>query len=440
MSEAAPQKAQASGCPFSGSAAAEPVSLLSPRAMSCPYGVYKQLRSEEPVKYLPDQNIWIVTRYDDVEYVLENPERFSAKESPSSTNAYRAFPEALAILAQSRAVPRARTLMLADLPHHTRYRTTAQRALAPARTLKEFSPKLRTIVDELIDGFCESGRAEIVGALSIPLPMALVAHIFQVSPDWISKLKGWSDSFFAALSGSVGEKEVIKAAHDTLEFENFILDRIAERRQTPVDDFLGRLIAQPEGEEKLTDPEIVNICSQILVGGNESSINMLSNLIYLIATTEGLQQKLQADPARIPALVEESLRMEPPLQAMYRITRHEEDFNGVKVPPNSKLMLNFGSANRDETYYQDGESFDLDRDNRETIHLAFGRGIHACAGQALARKEAVFTIEKVIARLPNLRLSTDLPPERAPLFGVRGFRTLNVEFDPTPRMAPAVNQ
>jgi cytochrome P450 len=120
---------------------------------------------------------------------------------------------------------------------------------------------------------------------------------------------------------------------------------------------------------------------------------------------------------------------------MYRITLNEEDFNGVKVPPGSKLMLNFGSANRDEKYYPAGEEFDLDRDNSETLHLSFGRGIHACAGQAFARKEAIIAVERLINRCPDLKLSSTLPPERASLFGVRGFRTLNVEFTPTARRA-----
>lgn len=424
----------ASACPHAGNGAHD-VSLLAKEAMACPYGVYRKLRAEEPVKFLGDQNIWIVTRYKDVEYVLENPERFSARESPSSTNAYRNFPKALEILKQSKAAPRARTLMLSDLPHHTRYRVATQKALAPARTLREFTPRISAIVDDLIDRFCEAGRCEFVGAFSIPLPMSLVAHIFQVSPQNIERLKGWSDSFFAALSGYVPEEQVVRAARDTLEFEDFIIESIADRKAKPVDDFLGRLIEFEDDAGKLTMPEIVNICSQVLVGGNESTTSLLSNLAYMIATTDGLQRKLLEDGRRIPDFVEECLRLEAPLQAMYRITLHEEEFDGVRIPAGSKLMLNFGSANRDETFYDDGERFDLDRDNRETIHLSFGRGIHACAGQAFARREAVIAVQKLVARMPAIRLSSDMPPERAALFGVRAFRRLHLEFQPSSRLS-----
>lgn len=407
----------------------EQVSLLASDVRVCPYSSYQQLRSDKPVVYLQDQNIWLLTKYRHCEYVLSNPHRFSSREALSSTNAYRAFPKAKEILKRSCARPRARTLILADPPQHSRYRLLAQRALAPARTLKEFAPKIRAVVDDLLDRICEAGRCEIVKDFSTPLPMALIAHIFQVPQSEISMLKRWSDSFFAALSGYVSEDEVVRAAEDTLAFEKFILEKIAERRALTVDDFLGRLIAQPEGEEKLTDAEIVNICSQVLVGGNESTINFLSNLVYQIATTAGLQHRLAQEPDRIPDLLEENLRLEAPLQAMYRFTLEEEDFDGIKIPKGSKLMLNFGSANRDEEYYASGEIFDLDRDNRETIHLAFGRGIHACAGQSFARKEAAIAIEKLVMRLPNIRLSATLRPEPQTLFGVRGYRALHIEFD-----------
>lgn len=425
------QSARAGGCPH---AAGAEISLLADDARACPYGRYQQLRATDPVKFLPDQNIWIVTRYLDVEYVLENPERFSARESPSSTNAYRNFPDALDILKQSRVKPRARTLMLSDLPHHTRYRAAAQQALAPAKTLRAFAPAMSAIIDELIDGFSEAGACEFVRAFSVPLPMALVAHIFQLPRADIDRLKGWSDSFFAALSGYLPEEVVVRAAHATLEFENFMLDCIASRRREPVDDFLGRLVEFRDEAGGLTDPEIVNMASQILVGGNESTTSLLSNLLHMIATTEGLQQTLADDPSRIPDFIEECLRLEAPLQAMYRITLHEETFDGVAVPAGSKLMLNFGSANRDEAFYQDGERFDLDRDNRDAVHLSFGRGIHACAGQAFARREALIAVQKLVTRLPSIRLSADRPPERATLFGVRAFRTLDLDFDPTPRV------
>jgi cytochrome P450 len=405
------------------------ISLLNEAARACPYHAYRQLRAEEPVKFLADQNIWILSRYEDCDYVLSNPERFSSREALSSANAYRNCPAALEVLTKSRAIPRQRTLILADGDQHQRHRKAIQNALSPARMLKEFGPTIERRVNAFIDAFIDEGRCEVVSQLSIPLPMSLVAVIFDVPEEMIGTLKGWSDNFFAALSGLVPDEVVLRAANDTLEFENFILDRVAERRGTDRTDFLARLTNGVDGAEPLNDAEIVNICSQILVGGNESTISLLSNLIYQIATTEGLAAALRADPDKIPSFVEECLRHEPPLQAMYRITLHEEQIGGKIIPAGSKLMLNFASANRDEKFYGNGEHFDLERDNTETLHLTFGRGRHACVGQTIARREAVITATALIDRLQNIRLLPGHKPMRSKIFGVRGFEQLHIAFE-----------
>lgn len=405
------------------------ISLLSEAARACPYHTYRQLRTEEPVRFMPDQNIWVLSRYEDCDYVLSNPTRFTSRESLSSANAYRNCPEALETLAKSRALPRQRTLILADGENHQRHRKAIQNALSPARMLREFGPSIEGRVNQFIDVFIDKGTCEAISQYAIPLPMALVATIFDASEEMIPTLKGWSDNFFAALSGHVPESVVIQAAEDTLAFENFILDRVAARRGADGTDFLSRLTNGVDGAEALNDAEIVNICSQILVGGNESTISLLGNLIYQLATQDGLEAALRADPAKIPAAVEECLRHEPPLQAMYRITLHDEVIGGKEIPAGSKLMLNFGSANRDEKFYTDSERFDLERDNTETLHLTFGRGRHACVGQTIARREAVIAVTALLDRLENIRLVPGDPPERAGIFGVRGFARLPIAFD-----------
>lgn len=405
------------------------ISLLSEAARACPYHAYRQLRAEEPVRFLADQNIWILSRYEDCDYVLSNPDRFSSREALSSSNAYRNCPKALETLNKSRALPRQRTLILADGEQHQRHRKAIQNALSPAKLLREFGPTIESRVHIFIDAFADRGTCDVVSEFSIPLPMSLVAMIFDSPDEMIPTLKGWSDSFFAALSGYAPEHVVIQAAENTLEFENFILDRVATRRNAGGSDFLSRLTNGVDGAEPLNDAEIVNICSQILVGGNESTISLISNLVYQLATTEGLEAQLRADRDKIPLFVEECLRHEPPLQAMYRITLHEETIRGKVIPAGSKLMLNFGSANRDEKFYRDGEEFDLDRDNTETLHLTFGRGRHACVGQTIARREAVIAINALLDRLENIRPVPGQPPVRAQTFGVRGFEQLPIAFD-----------
>jgi len=437
MTEAKVQTPAARSCPVSGTPGLDEISLLSPEALECPYHAYARVRAEDPVHHLPDQNLWIVSRYDDVDYVLSNPEKFTSKEALSSGNAYRDFPAALKVLKKSKALPRQRTLILADPPVHAFHRKVVQRALAPAKTLRAFGPTIKERVNGFIDCFVEEGQFECVSQFSIPLPMALVSMIFDVTEKQVYEMKGWSDNFFSALTGHVAEETVMKAALDTLVFEDFVLERMEKARTEGSDCFIGKLLNAPEDERPLTDAEVINICSQVLVGGNESTINFISNLVYAIATTKGLEERLRNEPDLLQNFLEENLRHETPLQSMYRIALESVEVGGVTIPAGAKLMLNFGSANRDEAHYENGEALDINRDNRETLHMAFGRGIHACAGQTIARREGMIAIRVLLSRVKNLRIAEGTTPERNPLFGVRGFKTLHVAFDAVPQTEDA---
>jgi cytochrome P450 len=418
------------GCRHASTA---PATLLTEDALKDPFAIYKRLRSEQPIAFIAEQNFWLVTRYDDCEFILSHPEKFSSREAVSSTNAYRRSPEALKILSRSKGHPRARTLIMSDPPEHTRYRTILQRALSPARTLRQLTPRMQEIIDELIDEFAPHGECEFVRDFAYPLPMRVVAILLDVPADGIDMLKAWSDDFIAVQAGNIPDERVVGAARHTIEFEDFIWAKLEERRRQPRDDFLTRLIAPHPGEEPLTTQELLNFALQILVGGNETTTNFLGNGMYELLLRPALMAELRREPRRIPELVEEILRFQSPLQGLFRVALADHDFNGVTVPKGAKLMLSFGSANRDEPYYGDGE-FDPGRDNRSTLHLAFGRGIHACAGQAFARREGVLAFETLLRRLPDLHLSPEHPPQRQTLFSLRGMKQLHLGFTPS---APA---
>lgn len=427
-----------SACPYSG-ARQLPTTLLTEEALREPYAIYKRLRKELPVAFLAEQNFWLITRYNDCEYILTHPEKFSSREAVSSTNAYRRSPEALRILSKSKGHPRARTLIMSDPPEHTRYRAILQRALVPARTLRQLTPRIQMIVEELIDGFCERGTCEFVREFAYPLPMRVVAALLDVPDDKIDMLKAWSDDFISVQAGNIPEDRIVDAARHTVEFEEYTLAKVAERRREKRDDLLGRLIDSPEGEQPLSVQELINFALQILVGGNESTTNFLGNGLYQLLQAPSLIADLQRDPSGISDIIEEILRHDAPLQGLFRVTLEDHDFDGVVVPKSAKLMLSFGSANHDETYFDTGE-FDPDRDNRVTTHLSFGRGIHACAGQAFARREGAIAFETLMRRLPDIRLSPKLPPQRQTLFSLRGMRQLHIEFSPVAKKGQAQRQ
>jgi cytochrome P450 len=421
-------------CPFHTRSNEFPSTLLSEEMLQDPFALYAMLRSQRPVAFIPEQNLWIVSRYDDCKFVLEHPENFSSKEAVSSTKAYRRSLEALEILKRSKATPRARTLIMSDPPEHDRYRETLYRALAPGKTVRSLTPKMKSIIDELINGFCERGSCEFIQEFAYPLPMRVVASILDVRDDQIDMLKAWSDDFIAVQAGNIPDDKIVSSARRTLEFEEFILHKLDDRRRNPTDDFLGRLVNQPAQEKKLSNPELVNICLQVLVGGNETTTNFLGSALFTIINQPGLSEDIQQDEARIPQLIEEILRTESPLQGLFRIAKEDHAFGDVIVPEGAKLMLCFGSANRDEAYYGDG-GIDSTRDYKRNMHLTFGLGIHACAGQAFARREGVLAVQAIIKRLSGLRLSKGASPVRQLLFGIRGFKELHIEFDPGPKVA-----
>ena len=419
-------------CPFHNGSNRFPSTLLTEETLLDPFAVYRMFRSERPVAFIPDQNLWIISRYDDCKFVLEHPAKFSSKEAVSSTNAYRRSPEALEILRRSKATPRARTLIMSDPPEHDRYREILYRALAPGKTVRALTPKMKLIIDELIDGFCERGSCEFVQEFAYPLPMRVVAAILDVPDGQIDMLKAWSDDFIAVQAGNIPADRIVSSAQRTLEFEEFILRKLDDRRRNPRDDFLGRLVNQPPHEKRLSVPELLNICLQVLVGGNETTTNFLGSALFTIINKPALLEDIRHNGARIPQLIEEILRTESPLQGLFRIAKEDHAFGDVVVPRGAKLMLCFGSANRDEAYYGTGE-LDPARDYKQNMHLAFGHGIHACAGQAFARREGVLAAEALVKRLPGLRLSNTAPPVKQLLFGIRGFKELSIEFDPVPK-------
>jgi cytochrome P450 len=421
------QPGPATQCPFANGAV-QVETLLTEAALLDPFPIYQRLRKERSVAYIPEQDFWLVTRYDDCEFILTHPELFSSREAVSSANAYRRSPEAIAILKKSKARPRARTLIMSDPPDHTYYRRILQRSLAPAQTIRALTPKMVAIIDELIDGFCARGSCEFVREFAYPLPMRVVASILDVPDEDIDMLKAWSDDFISVQAGNIPDDRVVSSARHTLEFEDFILCKLQDRREHPKDDFLGRLVSQPADERALTVPELMNMCLQVLVGGNESTTNFLGSAMLRVLTTPGLADRLRNNPSETAIVIEEILRTDSPLQGLFRIALDGYVFGDVTVPKGAKLMLCFGSANRDETYYGDG-TFDPDRDNRETMHLAFGRGIHACAGQAFARREGSLAINKLLERLPRLRLAADKESVRQTLFSIRGMKELYLKFD-----------
>lgn len=408
--------------------------LLSPAIVADPYPAYEILRGQAPVVRVPEHDLWLVTTYQACLEVLGDPVRFSSREALSGRNLFRDHAGAAELLRGGPGYPRVPTLILTDPPRHTRYRRVVQRAFAPAQTIGRLTPAIEQIVGELIDGFADRGRCDFVAEFAYPLPMRVISLVLDVPADMRDTLKRWSDDFIAAQAGNVDAGRVNAAAASTVEFEHYISGLLNEHAAAgdlaDRTDFLSRLLVEGAGTDTdapLTRQEQLSLVQQMLVGGNETTTNLLGNAMAVLIERPEWVQRLRHEPGLVPGFVEEVLRFESPLQGLYRVATEGTVVQGVPLPAGAKLMVLFGSANRDEQVYQP-PGFDPGRDNRSSPHLAFGRGIHACMGQGLARKEVAIAITRLTQRLTAIRPVPDHPARPVELFGFHGRRSLDIIF------------
>jgi cytochrome P450 len=342
-------------------------------------------------------------------------------------------PEADRIIAELPCEP---TMLLTnDDPVHKRRRKLVSGAFTP-KTIATMTASIVQIIDDLIDAFIEHGECDFARDFAIHLPTYVIADILGVPRDYYDRVTEWSDAVILRVGQMATADEEIAAAHRIVEFRRFILSFIRERRVRPGSDLLS-LVMHPEeanGEDPLTDQEVMSFAQEVLVAGNETTRNtLLGGLARLLNHPEQLQL-LRDNPDLAVNAVDEILRLETPASAMWRIVTRDTELGGVHLPEGAVLSLRYDSANRDERQFRDADTFDIRRANART-HLSFSYGVHHCMGQNLARKELAIAFPRIVTRLRNMRIV----PEKSdlsykPNVMIRALRALHVAFDPGPRL------
>jgi cytochrome P450 len=424
-------------CPYSPSDLTRLLEL-EPQLVKCPFPLYDVLRREEPVAYNQRLKGYVVTRHDDIVEVLRDTVTFSSAKAsgPSSVTglAQRLLddpetPEQLRAQAERRLrLASSPVLLFTDPPLHKRQRLLVSAAFHPRR-VKLLEPDVRRLTGQLIDGFIGDGEVNLVERFSIHLPMTVIAVLLGVPPENMATFKKWSNAFTSgvgSLEHSTEEVAGIFAAVD--EFYDYFTARIEERRAQPQDDLLSDLVgARMEGEQPLTLDEMLQMLVQFLVAGNETTTNMLTTIVYRFATDPELQSRVRDDSGLIPALIEEVLRLEAPVQGMFRMATKDAVVGGQSVPAGSMVFLGYGSANRDPHAFERPDELDLAADRPP--HLAFSRGEHFCLGANIAKLELRVAVEILLARLDDLRLACapeDVEYHRT--FILRGIEELPIAF------------
>ena len=381
-----------------------------------PYAVYARLRETAPVQRItgPDGSpAWIVTRYEDVRLALADP-RLSLDKRHALPGSYRGF-----------ALPPAldANLLNMDPPDHTRIRRFVTQAFT-ARRIEELRTPVRRIADDLLDAVAPHGRADLVAAYAAPLPIAVICELLGVPPHSRRDFRDWTDALVAPDPAQPGRaKEAIGS------MLGFFHELLAHKRAEPADDLLSALIAvREEGEDRLSEDELMSLAFLILFAGYENTVQLIGNATLALLRHPAQLAALRADPTRIGPAVEELARYDgPALLAIRRFPVEEVTIGGVTVPAGETVLLSLASADRDPARFPEPDRLDLSRDTAG--HLALGHGIHYCLGAPLARLETGIALSALLERFPRLALDTaESELRRRPSARARGLIALPVRF------------
>ncbi|RUP31804.1 MAG: cytochrome P450 [Mycolicibacterium sp.] len=290
-------------------------------------------------------------------------------------------------------------------------------------------PSIGRLCDALIDNVCEKGEADFVRDLAAPLPMAVIGDMLGVVPEERQMLLDWSDELVSGLSSHLDESSIQKLMETFAAYTAFTMDVIKDRRANPTDDLFSVFINSEVEGQRLSDDEIVMETLLILIGGDETTRHTLSGGTEQLMRHRDQWDRLVADPSLMPGAIEEMLRWTSPIKNMCRILTADTVFYGTELKKDEKVMLMFEAANFDGDQFPNPDEFHIDRNPNS--HLAFGFGTHFCMGNQLARLELRLMTERLLQRLPDLRLADGAEiPLRAANF-VSGPEAMPVVFTPT---------
>ncbi len=411
---------------------------LSPDVLQSPWAAYAALRREHPVMRLdgerigrPGEDVYCVSRYEDVRTVLLDPATFSSR---AAIPAARPSPELRARLREviAEGWPEVSTMLTEDPPSHTRYRSLVSKAFTPRR-LSAVEPEVRAICVELAKAFDGAPVVDFMAGYAVPIPVRTVAVVLEVPDSRQADFKRWADYSVSAIGRSISDDERVTAQRAIVEQQHYFAHEIEKRRALPRDDFLSdllnaRLTQHDEvSGEPLTMPEMLSIIRQIQVAGSETTASLLAELMVLLADHPDQWEAIKADRSRIPLVVEEALRLSSPNQGLFRVATGDTSIGGVTIPVGSTVWVMFGSANRDEDVFTDSDRFDPDR--RDQLgHLAFGKGPHYCLGAALARMEARIGLDVLADHVDTIGIEPGQGLTYAPSYVLRGLESLRVSF------------
>jgi cytochrome P450 len=298
--------------------------------------------------------------------------------------------------------------------------------------ISALEPRVREITHQLLSGITHKTEFDAISGLALPLPIRVIAEMLGVEPQRYNDFKRWSDILVGMLMPQgVSPEQAAYAEAETAAFQQYFRWAIEERRHHPGDDLISALVQEEEQHQHLTVDEVFGFAGLLLVAGNETTTNLLGNMLLALLEHPDQLKLLLSDPSLIPGAIEETLRYDSPVQMLFRIAREDIELGGKKIVKGSLVWPVLGSANRDETRFPDPDRFDITRDPNG--HVAFGHGIHFCIGAPLARLETRIAMEALLPHLEGMR-APERPLDYIDAFFLRGLKHLPLAL-PQPVLA-----
>ncbi len=403
---------------LSGDAALSLYQLLDPEVLANPYPLFHRIRSTDPVHWDIFLHSWVATRYEDIVRIFKT---FSAQRTPS--------PEQLSALGLSDMSPIAalmiKQMLFLDPPTHTRIRSLAAFAFTPAR-VSVLREQIESVARSLLVRVLDCGRMDVIADFASPLPAIVTATMLGVPKEDHELLKIWSADFAEMLGNFQNNPERTPHILKTVDLmTSYFRDQIRQQSRCPREGLVHSLMTSEIDGDKLTEEEIIANSIITMIGGQETTTNLIGNGMLALLRNPQELERLRADTSLLASAVEELLRYDCPSQHTARIAPADVEIGGKQIRKGQAVIAVMAAANRDPERFSDPDCLNLSRtDNR---HLAFGWGSHFCFGAPLARLEGQIAFRKLI-RLPSLRLASPSQTWRSNL-GLRGLTALPVTFD-----------
>lgn len=388
--------------------------MVDPSAIADPYPIYRQLRETAPLFQTQTSGTWVISEFENARNLLRDPRCGSPPDQGS------VGPVAIDGSPRREFDRDTVSMLFLNPPDHTRIRGLVSRAFTPRR-VERLRPEVAAMTDGLLDEL--GGSGDFVNAVAFPLPANVISALVgvpQADRDWLRPLIA---DLSASLEPVSTPEEIDRAEAAALQARAYFSDLIKTRRADPQDDLLTGLIQASDGEDRLSESEVISNVMLIYAAGFETTTQLLSNMVRALVAHPDQQQLLRDDSSLIPAAVEEVLRYEPPVQVDGRYTFEDVQIGDTTIPAGSATLILLGAANRDPFVCDDPDRFDITRG--DTQLLSFGSGIHYCLGAALARLEGQVVLERLLSRYRSWSVSNEV---WRPRITIRGVERLDVEF------------